>query len=581
MRRALVLACVLAAAPSAWADRFVNGPYLQRATPTSVTLMWEADGSAPATITIHGAGAAARVIEVAATAHAEIVVDGLAPASRYRYEVALGERVAKGELTTAPPPGAPVPLTFVVYGDTRSSSDAHRRLVERIRAEVPDFLLGTGDLVDDGAQRSQWQTFFDVEGPLLADNVFYPALGNHDRQGRARSAEAYRARFALPDNGTDPERVYAFTYGPARFVVLDSNSSSFALTDQTAWLERELAAARQDRSIRQIFVVMHHPPYSISIHGGQRDLRERWTPLFEKYGVAAVFSGHDHCYQRAEAGGVHYFVSGGGGAPLYARGRRITALDAAAVKRYERVSHYLRVHVVGDRVEVTAVRVDGTPIETTAWGEAAVPEPLVAEVGAPVPEAPVPPVAALAATLPPRAGGGGGVPLVPVAAVGGLVVAAALVLTRKRRRPAGGRVGVGGGGAGWGGRGGGGEPAPGGLVVGCVSAAGAVRPPGAGAGAGRGGRAQAAPAPRPPGAGGAAPGVGRRAVGPWWPGGRRARGAGWVARRSAGGAGWARRRALRAGRAGPVGWPARPRRGGAPPRHRHRHRHRPPPPPSP
>lgn len=150
--------------------------------------MWESDGAAPATITIHGAaGAPPRVIEVAATAHAEVVVDGLAAGARYRYEVKLGDRVAKGELTTAPPPGAPVPLTFVVYGDTRSSSDAHRQLVERIRAEVPDFLLGTGDLVDDGAIKGQWQTFFDVEGPLLADNVFYPA---HSATTIARAARA-------------------------------------------------------------------------------------------------------------------------------------------------------------------------------------------------------------------------------------------------------------------------------------------------------------------------------------------------------------------------------------------------------
>ena len=441
MRGALILAGVLAAVPLARADRFVNGPYLQNATPASVTLMWESDGAAPATITIHGAaGAPPRVIEVPATAHAEVVVGGLAAGARYRYEVKLGDRVAKGELTTAPPPGAPVPLTFVVYGDTRSSSDAHRQLVERIRAEVPDFLLGTGDLVDDGAIKSQWQTFFDVEGPLLADNVFYPALGNHDRQGRARSAEAYRARFALPKGGTDPERVYAFTYGPARFIVLDSNSASFALTDQTAWLERELAAARQDKAIRHVFVVMHHPPYSISIHGGQRDLRERWTPLFEKYGVAAVFSGHDHCYQRAEANGVRYFVSGGGGAPLYARGKRIAAIDREAVQRYERVSHYLRIHVIGARIEVTAVRVDGTPIETIAWGDDDdAPAPLVAAAGAPPAAVVAAPPAAVAAgdvataVAPRRSSGGAGAPIVPVAAVGGLVAVAALVLVRKRK----------------------------------------------------------------------------------------------------------------------------------------------------
>lgn len=429
----LAVALALAAPALAHADDFATSPYLQNATAHSVTILWDNDRPRAGTVTVEGA-TGTRTIAVAAAARVELVVDGLAPGARYRYHVQTDAAEARGELTTAPVPGAPVPLSFVVYGDTRSGTNAHRQLVERLRAEVPDFLLGTGDMVDDGLDRKQWQEFFEVAGPLLADNVLYPALGNHDRQGRARSAEAYRARFALPDDGPDPERVYAFTYGPARFVVLDSNSSSFALTDQTAWLERELAAARQDPGIAHIFVVMHHPPFSISLHGGQRDLRERWTPLFEKYSVAAVFSGHDHCYERAEVGGVHYFVSGGGGAALYPRSKRPSAIDLAAVERFERVSHYLRVHVVGARVEVTAVRVDGTPIETITWGDLPPPAVGAAPLAPPLSIAPV-----VVATVAPRVVGPPApaarrVPRLAMIAIAALVVAAALGLTRARRR---------------------------------------------------------------------------------------------------------------------------------------------------
>ena len=111
----------------------------------------------------------------------------------------------------------------------------------------------------------------------------------------------------------DPWRRYRLhpDHRAAGFLVLDSNAYSFALTDQTVWIEQQLQAARLDPEIKHIFVSMHHPPYSISLHGGQAELREAWTPLFEEYGVAAVFSGHDHVYSRAEKNGVHYFVSGG------------------------------------------------------------------------------------------------------------------------------------------------------------------------------------------------------------------------------------------------------------------------------
>src|SRR3954452_25536333 len=143
--------------------------------------------------------------------------------------------------------------------------------------------------------------------------MYLPALRNHDRQSRGRTADTYRAFFSVPENGTESAGYDAFTYASARVLILDSNAYSFALTDQTAWIERELIAARQDETIHHIFVVMHHPPFSISLHGGATDLRERWTPLFEQYGVTAVFSGHDHVYERAEHNGFRYFVTGGGG----------------------------------------------------------------------------------------------------------------------------------------------------------------------------------------------------------------------------------------------------------------------------
>src|SRR6185436_15319562 len=104
------------------------------------------------------------------------------------------------------------------------------------------------------------------------------------------------------------------------------------------------------------------------VHGGQPQLREMWTPIFEKYGVDAVFSGHDHCYQRAEHNGIRYLVAGGGGAPLYPRDPRPDPADTAAIIYFERTYHYLRVQVSGTFVEVAAVRDDGTLIESLSWG---------------------------------------------------------------------------------------------------------------------------------------------------------------------------------------------------------------------
>jgi 3',5'-cyclic AMP phosphodiesterase CpdA len=415
-----------AGASSERSARLLKGPYLQNVSPTAVSVLWETTSKTGGIIRLE-TPTGQRVIEVPVGERHEVEIDGLVPATRYRYVVESAGTRLGGEIATAPEVGSPVPVTFVVFGDTRSNPDSHRRVVERIRAEVPDFVIGTGDMVDEGGREHEWQTFFELEAELLRDNVFFPSIGNHDRQGRGRTADNYRTYFAVPENSPDPERYYAFTYGQNRFLVLDSNANSFALTDQTAWIERELQAARLDPRIAHVFVTMHHPPFSVSLHGGQRDLRERWTPLFEKYGVAAVFSGHDHVYSRGDKNGVRYFVSGGGGAPLYPRAPRPSAIDEAAIKRFERVNHYLRVHVFGDFVEVTAIRADGTAIETLAWGEApAVAIP--AETGA-SPQARVSAVPAVGAGRTAPGGGFGWLGRLGAAAV----LAAILVLWRALR----------------------------------------------------------------------------------------------------------------------------------------------------
>jgi predicted phosphodiesterase len=453
MNQGLAIACVAAgvaglAGVAEARPRMLKGPYLQDLAPTAVTVMWQLEQARPARVIVEGPGGR-REQEVTAARISEARIEGLEPSSRYRYRVVVEDAAWEGQLATAPPLGKDVPITFAVIGDSRYGVEQHRKIVERIAREAPDFVLGTGDVVDDGSRQEQWQQFFDVEGPLLRDHAYYPAVGNHDRQGRGRTADSFRSYFSLPDSGAETERYYAFTYATSRILVLDSNIYSFALTDQTAWLERELIAARQDPGVRHIFVVMHHPPFSISLHGGAKDLRERWAPLFQKYGVSAVLSGHDHVYERAEHNGVRYFVTGGGGAPLYPRRPRPDPIDAAAVQRFERAFHFLRIAVTGRRVEVTAIRIDGTTLETTAWTEASAgpppPPPLAARPVAAPSAAPRPPSAAgtTSATgaspgpgaAPPDPARGDGPPYlwIGLAAVGGLLAAAVAVVRTLRR----------------------------------------------------------------------------------------------------------------------------------------------------
>ncbi len=74
------------------------------------------------------------------------------------------------------------PFRFVAYGDVRTRHDVHRKVIAKIlESGVPDLVLHSGDLVENGFDSSLWATFFDIERDLLRQTVFAPALGNHDR----------------------------------------------------------------------------------------------------------------------------------------------------------------------------------------------------------------------------------------------------------------------------------------------------------------------------------------------------------------------------------------------------------------
>jgi Purple acid Phosphatase, N-terminal domain/Calcineurin-like phosphoesterase len=69
---------------------------------------------------------------------------------------------------------------------------------------------------------------------------------------------------------------------------------------QTTWLERTLEEARADRSVDMIVVFMHQCAMSTSVPGNGSDLgiRRAWLPLFDRYEVDLVLSGHEHDYER-------------------------------------------------------------------------------------------------------------------------------------------------------------------------------------------------------------------------------------------------------------------------------------------
>jgi 3',5'-cyclic AMP phosphodiesterase CpdA len=228
-----------------------------------------------------------------------------------------------------------------------------------IADSLPDFMAIAGDLVESGGEQRDWDEFWRQNAALAATVPIVPALGNHDYfagpgelggYGGAASQRAlskYRSYFGRPN-------YYVLDHGPIALIVLDANNglperssmdTNWYLSDsapewqeesaQWEWLEQALAEAQRDKAFT--FVMFHPAPYSSGVHGRVPGVGETenfssgrplqaLTPLFLRYGVDAVFNGHDEMYEHSSVQGmetttdgdqaahsVHFFTIGIGG----------------------------------------------------------------------------------------------------------------------------------------------------------------------------------------------------------------------------------------------------------------------------
>jgi predicted phosphodiesterase len=194
-------------------------------------------------------------------------------------------------------------VRFAVIGDQGSASRQQYEVgtqMATFHKKFPfTFAITVGDNMYGSERPQDYKTKFELPYKALLDAKvdFYASLGNHDDPNQTKYT---------PYN-MGGKQYYTFKKGNVRFFALDSN---YMDPVQVAWLEKELKASGSDWKIPYF----HHPLYASGMHGSQLDLRAILEPLFIKYSVDVVFTGHEHFYQRIKPQkGIYYFVTGAAG----------------------------------------------------------------------------------------------------------------------------------------------------------------------------------------------------------------------------------------------------------------------------
>ena len=249
-------------------------------------------------------------------------------------------------------PLQPKSVRFAVIGDSgtgdREQYDVAREL-DAYRQKVNfDFVIMLGDNIYGSHNPGDFAKKFEQPyKPLLDAGVkFYASLGNHDDPDVERRYKPFNM------NG---ERYYKFSEGDdVDFFVLDSN---YMDPTQLKWIGDELQASKAKWKV----AYFHHPLYNFGKHHGpDLDLRAQLVPLFQKFGVNVVFSGHEHVYEHLKpVDGIYYFVMGSSGKLMT---HDIRATDEM-VKSFDTDQGFMLVEIAGDRLYFQTIARNGQTID--------------------------------------------------------------------------------------------------------------------------------------------------------------------------------------------------------------------------
>jgi tartrate-resistant acid phosphatase type 5 len=249
-------------------------------------------------------------------------------------------------------------IRALAFGDFGTGSMAQEQTAAAMRdyhKEHPfDFGLTLGDNFytygmvspSDPRWQTQWEQLY---GPLGIK--FYATLGNHDWA----SADSPAAEILYTEKSPNwrlPAPYYTFTAGPVQFFAFDTVEVN---EEELEWLDSELS-----KSAARWKVVFGHYHIFSATRGDNKVLIERLLPVLEKNHVDIYLNGHDHNLQELKPeGGVHFFVSGGGGAGLY----DLNPYDRSVYK--QKVNGFTVLEADQDHFKVSFIGTDGKELHAS------------------------------------------------------------------------------------------------------------------------------------------------------------------------------------------------------------------------
>ncbi len=300
-------------------------PYLQDASPNSISILWETDGQGEPVVEwglteeLGNISFGTSEVSEGNSIINTVTIEGLNRFTKYYYSVGIGA-ASSAIYSFKTPPFASDQESFRIIAMSDMQRDVafpnkfneivHEGIIDYLDAEFGGDLVDNlalvmipGDLVVTGSNYSQWeQHFFDPSHGLFNRVPVYPVLGNHEQ-----NATYYFQYFKLPENGTAgyEEHWWYKDYGNVRIIGLNSNNP-YANQDQLDWLEEVLENTCVSDSTDFVFAQLHHPHKSELWTPGESGYTGQVVEMMEQFSTdcgkpSIHFFGHTHGYSRGQS----------------------------------------------------------------------------------------------------------------------------------------------------------------------------------------------------------------------------------------------------------------------------------------
>ena len=231
----------------------------------------------------------------------------LQPSTQYMYRVGNGQIWSEWfHFTTAA--ASFKPFSFIYLGDSQNDhKELWSRAIRAAYSKAPQsaFMLHAGDLINRTNTDKEWGEWFYAGGWIYGMMPTIATPGNHEFYAEAGQelkltlTKHWRPMFAFPENGPAglEELAYYVDYQQVRVISICSQSFLLNPADsisQVAWVEDLL----RNNPNKWTIITMHHPIFSSAGGRDNKSLRDAFQPMFDKYGVDLVLTGHDHTYGR-------------------------------------------------------------------------------------------------------------------------------------------------------------------------------------------------------------------------------------------------------------------------------------------